>query len=289
VQRQLSRRQEEARAAFHARVAELGGVVVEEEWLGVDTAHRVLCPAGHEATPRPTSLNCGQGLCKTCARKDPRAADQAFRARVAGLGGTVLETAWLGSRSPHRVRCAAGHEMTRSPDKVASSGHLCRICTGKDSASSEAIFRARVAELGGTVLEPKWLGALRPHRIRCAAGHESAPWPSSVRKGQGICRLCAGKQWDAFYVVVDDVHSRVKFGITSGDPRPRVQRHAANGYTRVLRLMTGLPNGHALGMERSTVAALRDAQENPVQGREYFDSRALPIILAAVDAGRNPG
>lgn len=57
-----------------------------------------------------------------------------------------------------------------------------------DSIAAEAAFRAEVAKQGGQVLEPNWLGSLKPHRVRCAQGHEHAPRPNSLQQGNGLCR-----------------------------------------------------------------------------------------------------
>jgi hypothetical protein len=44
-----------------------------------------------------------------------------------------------------------------------------------DSIKAEATFRARLAELGATLLEPIWRGNGTPHRVRCSAGHDCTP------------------------------------------------------------------------------------------------------------------
>ncbi|MFE9855542.1 hypothetical protein [Streptomyces sp. NPDC005780] len=146
-----------------------------------------------------------------------------------------------------------------------------------------AAFRARVKELGGEVLEPAWLGNVTPHRVRCSKGHETTPAPSSVQQGNGICRKCAGKVWDVFYVVADEVHDTVKFGITSGDPRPRLKTHGRDGFERVIRLVENLPGDLAPRLERVVLTALRDARESPIRGAEYFPARTLGLILDLVD------
>jgi hypothetical protein len=65
--------------------------------------------------------------------------------------------------------------------------------TRKDSVIAWARFHQQVAgDWGGTVLEPGWLGASKPHRCLCAKGHECRPRPNDVQQGQGICRTCAG-------------------------------------------------------------------------------------------------
>jgi hypothetical protein len=86
-------------------------------------------------------------------------ADALFRARVADLGGEVLEPEWLGTRKPHRVRCGAGHEHATYPTNVLAGKGICRTCAHQGrSQEAEAAFRERVAELGGIVLEEGWLG-----------------------------------------------------------------------------------------------------------------------------------
>ncbi|MFE0651021.1 hypothetical protein ACFVZH_20770 [Streptomyces sp. NPDC059534] len=86
-----------------------------------------------------------------------------------------------------------------------------------------------------------------------------------------------------FYVVVDDLNEIVKFGITSGDPRPRLAVHARDGFDHVIRLAEDLPNDLAPRLERVVLAALRDAREAPVRGREYFPARVLGLVLDLVD------
>lgn len=277
-------------AAFRARLMELGATLLESSWLGGKTPHRVRCAAGHMYTPRPGDLQRGRGACPTCAgrnpqpgvRLNPQQAEAAFLARLADLGATLLEPSWLGNVTPHRVRCSAGHDCTPRPYNVRSGEGICRTCVGKDPRVAEASFRARLAELGATLLEPAWLGANTPHRVRCSAGHDCTPRPSNIRDGDGLCRACAKRAWDALYVVTDDLDV-VKFGITSGDPRPRLRVHRRNGLDQVIRLFTGLPHGVARPLEDNIRSALRDAREEPIRGREYFPARSLPLILDLID------
>jgi hypothetical protein len=171
-------------AAFRARLAELGATLLEPRWLGVHTPHRIRCAAGHECSPTPHTVLRGQGSgCRTCVGHDPAAAEAAFRARLAELGATLLEPRYLGGHTPHRVRCAAGHECSPRPKDLLRGRGICRTCSKRDPAITEAAFRARLAELGATLLEPRWLGVHTPHRVRCAAGHEHRPRPHDGLKG----------------------------------------------------------------------------------------------------------
>lgn len=158
---------------------------------------------------------------------------------------------------------------------------MCRICAGNDSANAWRRFRESVIGLGGQVLEPGWLGATSPHRVTCREGHETTVHPGSLRSGQGLCRFCAGKTWDAFYVVTNDRQSRVKFGITSGSTRRRLATHRRSGYETVVRAITAFTDAPKL--ESSVLATLRLAEIKPVHGREFYDISALGVILDIVD------
>jgi hypothetical protein len=100
--------------------------------------------------------------------------------------------------------------------------------------------------------------------------------------------MCAGKAWDVFYIVVDEGCGTLKFGITSGDPRPRLSDHARDGFDVVVRLVRGLPGDQAPQLERAVLTALRDAREEPVRGREYFPGRVLALVLDLVDGWTGP-
>lgn len=206
-----------------------------------------------------------------------------FRSSIQQLGGVVVEEAWKGRDEPHACLCPEGHECRPRPGHLRKGIGMCLTCAGRDPRAAEMAFRERVKELGGEVLEPKWLGSVKPHKIRCSKGHEGSPMPGNVQRGDGICRTCAGKSWDVFYVVADEIDDTVKFGITSGDPRPRLGNHARDGFDTVIRLIKGLPSDLAPRLERAVRAALRDAKEEPVRGREYFPARTLGLILDVVD------
>lgn len=64
-----------------------------------------------------------------------------------------------------------------------------RLGNAEARSQAEAEFRARLAELGATLLEP-YKGSHEPHRARCAEGHECFPRPGSLKIG-GPCKRCA--------------------------------------------------------------------------------------------------
>jgi hypothetical protein len=268
---------------FRAAVEGLDGTVIESAWLGSGKPHRIRCAAGHETAPKPHTVRKTGGICRICSGRDSEAAWVNFKSRIAELGGVVVEESWLGCETPHRAICPSGHPCSPLPKGVQQGGGMCRVCVGNDPAASEAKFRARVAELGGDVLEQTWLGSDARHRVRCAKGHEVMPKPSSLLEGRGLCRFCKGLAWDVFYVVVNDADGRVKFGITAHGGKRRLRTHRRAGYGRIVRLLDGLPGDLAIEVERSVRATLRLAKEFPVHGREYFGIHVLGTVLDIVD------
>lgn len=268
--------------AFKEAVTALGGIVLEESWKGVNQPHRVRCPEGHEAAPRPNHVREGVGICRACSGRDPVTAWRLFRTRVEAQGGTVLEESWKGSQAPHRVRCSEGHEAAPRPSNVAGGGGVCAACSGRSAEYARKSFLESVAASGGVVLEGAWKGVNEPHRVRCVEGHEVTPTPGNVHRGQGVCRVCANRVYDVFYVVAGN--SLVKFGISSGDPKARLADHKRAGLDRQLFLRTGLPQGMALSLEGAMIHALNRAGHTPVQGREYFPDSCTDFIVGLVHA-----
>jgi hypothetical protein len=190
------------------------------------------------------------------------------------------------SVTKHHVRCAGGHDLYLRPGVVeanrARGRGICVTCAGKGSAVAEVKFRTRLSELGATLLESGWLGTATPHLVRCQQGHLCRPTPANVSQGHGVCRVCAGSEWDAFYIVGGG--QAVKFGITTGDGRHKLLVHAAQGYADVHRLVTGLPDATALDAENAVKSALALAGEKPVLGMEYFDISCLALVLDVADS-----
>jgi len=274
-----------AEAAFRARLAERGATLLESRYLGQHEHHKIQCSAGHLITQTPASVGAGHG-CHICAGNYRGKGADEFYARLRELGAMLLETEWLGAGQPYRVICAKGHPCTARPNMLKRGAGICQICAGQDKATAEAEFRGRLAALGMTLLEPEYLGANKPHRAICAAGHECSPYPTALQQGRGGCQGCAHQVWDIFYVVTNQDAQRVKFGITSLDPRTRLTRHRSNGYRQVELLLEGLPGSMANDMERAVNADLRAAGIRPVKGREYYDISNLPAILhVAVNYG----
>lgn len=82
--------------------------------------------------------------------------------------------------------------MTDDTAPHAKASVRCKPKRRASSYRAEEKFRARVEELGGTVVELVWKGNGAKHEIRCRQGHTSYPYPNRVAQGVGVCRVCAG-------------------------------------------------------------------------------------------------
>jgi hypothetical protein len=180
--------------SFRESVRAEGGTVIETEWLGSEVPHRVVCSEGHQCSPRPHSIQKGQDICYKCGVSiKGELAWECFCAAIERLGGTVMETQWLGSGSPHHVTCLNGHECHPRPDNVRDGTGICKLCN-KLILWDE--FCNGVETQGGTILELEYLGSSAPHRATCINGHECMPQPRNVKAGYGICRICGFKYRD---------------------------------------------------------------------------------------------
>lgn len=178
-------------AAFRTRVKELGGEVLEPDWLGSNVGHRIRCAQGHERAPTPGNISRGRGLCITCAGQDSAVAAAAFRARIIELGGQVVGE-YRSALKPVKCICAAGHECAPRPNDVQRGQGLCVTCSGRNPSVAEALFRDRIADLGGRVVG-KYRNVLTPVDCICPAGHPCRPYPGSIQQGRGMCYACSGR------------------------------------------------------------------------------------------------
>lgn len=266
-----------AERKFRQRVREAGGQVVGP-YVNCDTPVLVICAQGHESTPTPYRAT-RWGICATCAGQSPVAAEAAFRARVAALGGTVIGP-YVNSLTRIDCICPVGHPCRPTPAYVRGGKGMCPVCAQNDPETARKGFHDRVAALGGRVVG-SYVSNRTPVHCVCREGHDCRPRPDSLAMGQGLCGKCAGRAWDVLYVVVNSELARVKFGVTSGNPRARLGNHRRAGYAEVIRVLPGLPDAHRL--EKHVRMALREAGIAAAQGREYFDLAALPLVLNMVD------
>jgi hypothetical protein len=228
--------------AFKSAVETLGGTVLGE-YVNTNTPVHVRCVAGHERYPRPGDVKRGDGICKICAGNDSAAAETAFRAQVVELGGTVLGD-YVNKQTPVHIRCAQGHDCYPQPGNVRTRKTICRTCAGLDPIATEAAFRRRVKELGGTVLG-EYVNSQTKVHVRCSAGHDRYPVPNRVNQGFGFCITCAGQDTDvaeaAFRARVNDQGGTVLGPWINSQTRVHVRCRAGHdSYPRPSHIQQGI-------------------------------------------------
>jgi general stress protein YciG len=120
-----------------------------------------------------------------------RSAEPRFRAEIERRGGMITGV-YNGNGQPIACVCPAGHPCNPRPNNVLKGRGMCRICAGRDSADCERRFRAEIERRGGHVTG-NYNGSQLPIACVCSAGHPCNPRPVNVLQGQGLCRICAGK------------------------------------------------------------------------------------------------
>jgi hypothetical protein len=68
----------------------------------------------------------------------------------------------------------------------------------------------------------------------------------------------------------------VKFGITSGDPKHRLDVHMRDGFIHQVYVRENFPDAKKL--EDAVKKHLRECGFKPLWGNEYFSDDALPFI-----------
>lgn len=264
---------------FRSAVESQGGTVVGE-YVNSGTGVAVRCKEGHPGNPVPSNVLSGSGFCKTCVGHSADVAEGKFLVQVGKLGCTLIGS-YAGAHTPVKMLCPKGHECSPTPQSIRRGQGPCSRC-GHRSDEVETRFRKRVAELGGSVVG-EYVNSTTPVRVQCKEGHENQPTPGYINRGGGICATCAGRIFDAFYVLHNPEAGIVKIGITSIDGIRRLREHRRDGFTEVLRTFTDLPDGEAKGLEDELLNLMKLAGVAPVRGREYFPDTVRSVVLGVVD------
>lgn len=268
-----------AEAEFRAELDRRRWTLLEDQWLGSNTDHRILCDKGHVRVMRPDSIRAGS-RCGYCSGAAPEAGRDRFHAELKRQSAEALDP-YVTTMTPIRVKCSEGHVTERIPNNVVTKRRGCRVCDGQDPITAERKWREALAAEGSRPLGP-YINSGAAVETACREGHVVLRLPTHVISGHG-CHQCIVEH-TVFYVVRHPETGVVKLGVSSGDGRARLAAHAREGFTAVFRLAVGLPEGAAPGLERRALETLRSAGERPVRGREYFPGHCLPLILRLADA-----
>jgi|ERR1035437_4130535 hypothetical protein len=146
-------------------------------------------------------------------------------------------------------------------------------------------FKERLAKygtaLGAMLLWDIWNGSRTKHQIQYQNGHIGWIWPSNINSGCGCCRLCAGREWDVFYLVHDPIMNHFKLGVTSNDPDPRLSTHKRDSFYKLLYLIL---NVDARELETQLLDFLSKSDYLPYRGNEYFSDDSLDSLLKELEA-----
>lgn len=193
---------------------------------------------------------------------------------------------WTGARSRYAATCGHGHACQPMPNKVDAGESGCVPCGIRQRAQAKtAPMRQRFLDWaldnGYTLHGFEWRGVMATYPATCPWGHPCSPCPNRIEAGQGGCWGCAGRAWDAFYIVTGG--GVLKFGITAGDARVRLAAHRRDGLGDVVLVRLGLAGSYALDLEREVRRLLDLAGVQPVRGREYFPVATRNMVLAVAE------
>jgi hypothetical protein len=276
--------------ALRAVVEADNAALLAQAWTTAKAPYLCICRNGHMTSPNANNIKTMRRVpCLDCSGHTPVTAARGFRFQVELQEAEVLGV-YVNNSTPVNVRCAFRHVAPVIPSNTQQRGFRCSACAGRNPDLAFADFKARLATLPIPITldasETRWHLNQKPYRAHCAEGHPCLPVPNRIKNGRGGCDICANKYSDVVYVVTGP--NGLKFGITSGDPRPRLNDHkriSGGGYDTTVRLWTGLrPLGWARKMELNLRDNLADLDHHALPGtKEYFPAVSIPLVLCFLD------
>jgi hypothetical protein len=267
-----------------------GAVLLAQVWTTAKAQYLCVCKNGHMTPPNANNIKTMRRVpWLDCSGHSPVMAAGGFIFQVESQEAEVLGV-YVNNSTPVDVRCVFGHVRPVLPSNTQQRGFRCSACAGRDPDLAFADFKARLARLPIPItLDPSetgWHLNQQTYQAHCAESHPCLPMPNRIKNGRGGCDICANKYSDVFYVVTGP--NGLKFGITSGDPRSRLNDHkriSGGGYDTTVRLWTGLrPFGRAREVELDLKDALAGRCHHALPGtKEYFLAASLPLVLRVLD------
>lgn len=260
--------EEAARASFAAYV--------------IETDLRILADATSPNGYPAKEVRCLHGHEFTIIVMDPRTLGRVLGSKF-GPGYTWRDyTLTVDPRVPKRTP-DGNYGFTTGPEGV---GNPCVTCLSISQTPKLVEFRNRAREQNVMILDPLSDRILQTVRLCCVVGHLTSVSINAGLKRELLCARCSGAgvrpQPTVYYVVTDG--AMVKPGISSGDGRGRLDVHRSrHGLAQVRRLITDLPVGAALNVERHVLDCLASQGIRPVMGFEYFDAAHIDRVLELAD------
>jgi len=117
---------ESAELRFREKIEEQGGQV-SGDWSGVGNPIDCICPKNHPCSPYPSSVLSGQGMCKTCSKRDPKIAEANFRKMITDQQGLVIGL-YKNMNTRVECLCSNGHTCSVFPSNIYKGQGMCRVC-----------------------------------------------------------------------------------------------------------------------------------------------------------------
>lgn len=176
-----------------------GGVLLAEQYVGVDAKYKWRCASGHEwYATYDCVVRRGQwcGLCSgRTPNRDKRLSDAIEIAKR--RQGQCISGNYTNSKNHMRWRCAHGHEWNASFSNILK-GKWCPYCAGNTVDAGERLKLAKryAAEQGGVCLTNSYNGNKTQMRWRCSNGHEWLAAYNTVVNRRAWCGRCRGTDRD---------------------------------------------------------------------------------------------
>ena len=120
----------------------------------------------------------------------PAVTIQTLQEAAAAKGGECLSTAYVNSRGPLLMQCAAGHMWTSTANRLRR-GHWCPTCAADRQGLGLEPYREFAESKGGRCLSTTYAGANSKMTWMCAKGHAWTANGANVRVNGTWCPQCA--------------------------------------------------------------------------------------------------
>lgn len=180
-----------ARENFENDIKKQGGHIIGL-YVNNNTPVEAICSKNHTCYSTPKNVRRGHNMCRECVGLCPIAAERNFRILIKEKGGKVIGE-YRGTHIPIELVCPSGHTCYPAPSDVKVGCNMCIECAGKCPIATERNFREILkGKFEATFIGP-YEGANNPTKCLCSNNHLCYPRWCSVKAGQGICLICAGK------------------------------------------------------------------------------------------------
>lgn len=168
------------------------GQLLSTEYLGTAQKLEFKCKAGHLFESRPSDIKRGV-WCPYCAKCAIYKPIDTLTQYALSKGGELLSVEYQNDRTPMKFRCQKGHTWETTAHSIRN-GHWCPYCSGTRLVDPYGDICAYAEARGGLCLSDKYLGSGVKHWFRCAAGHEWASVPASMKHQASWCAICARRK-----------------------------------------------------------------------------------------------